>query len=1239
MPESIVSVTLKLSPNRLRLEWGMRIEKGQFVFPLDVLQVRLYCRPFLDFGEPRLIFPPLSRIAYTRTRGTEGSAQAGITQVLGGSIGGSAGWGVTQEAFRPGAPTEPEGERYGYYPLELHLKHIRRTTNNGTVWAKVEWPIEDDWMAGSLRCWASLGYLVPMPGSQVGDYTEVATSAVYHHAPASEPEPAVTVDPAIAPSVFISYERDAEAAANRIRTYLQSAGIAVWQDTDKIRGTARWRVDINEALHDTERLILLLTPGSMQSEEVFNEWSFFYSERKPIHCLLLEPCDIFYTLRPFQYLDWREPAQRNWSRLADDLLAPFEWPSVALKEKVINSEFAPARSLPETLQALHDALLNSEGIVAVSDEQLAEVQAHRPTNETELRLMRYAAWCGSRYQLDERFVRLTMYVDQGSKAQQRFTEHRRFTDLRDVLAEEPARALVLLGDPGAGKSTLLRRLEMDTALDALRNPEQRVLTFYMSLSEYGLDVTEDAPLKRPFEWLSEKWGQKYPTLPPLQALLQDQRMLLLLDSLNEMPHTDRDDFERKAHLWRAFIYDWVRDLPGNRAIFACRTLDYGAVLSTDQYPVPQVRVEEMTPREVRDYLDNYAPDQANLIWDAFEQEPRLFEVFRIPFMLNMLVERVKLDGRIPEGRAETFNGFVYELARRELVDRHNPLFEQRDTLLTSDEIDLLRDLPTPPSPYYLPDAGLLIPSLIVLASAMQERKPGSEQSQVEVTYKEAMGWLPPTGRERDVLKAGCDMSVLDRKDRLYIRYYHQLIQEFFAARKLAYEPDPELVRVEWHVERVSPTLEEELNRIADSDPLPLLPGTGWEETAVMAAAMSRDPDGYLRGLMEANLPLAGRCAAAPDIDANDALCEEIRWALVARTQDPSADLRARIAAGLALGVLGDPRFTHGTGPEGDAYLLPPMIPIEGGEYTLGSDDGFYDDEAPVHPVTVDPFEIAQFPVTNAEYKLFMDADGYEEEQWWETEAANAWRRGEGTAEGPKQQSREDRAAIQELLKTGRLQDLYNEQRITSEQARQWEQIAQMDEAEFEVLLDEWYPAGRQTQPDFWDSATYNNPAQPVVGVSWHEARAYCAWLSAQAQQTFRLPTEAEWEAAARGKEARRYPYGPDFDVTRSNTFESHIRRTTPVGIFPGGETPAGLVDMSGNVYDWTTSIYDPERFPYPYRADDGRENSTDTAARRVVRGGSWNFDQDVARAACRYGSRPDGWNGSIGFRVVRVPHL
>ena len=102
--------------------------------------------------------------------------------------------------------------------------------------------------------------------------------------------------------------------------------------------------------------------------------------------------------------------------------------------------------------------------------------------------------------------------------------------------------------------------------------------------------------------------------------------------------------------------------------------------------------------------------------------------------------------------------------------------------------------------------------------------------------------------------------------------------------------------------------------------------------------MSANPEAFVTALMETNLPLAGRCAAQPDVRISEELKTRIRWALVERTQDSNADLRARIAAGLSLGPLGDPRFERRKGPYGD-YLLPPLVAIPGGIYTLGSKEG------------------------------------------------------------------------------------------------------------------------------------------------------------------------------------------------------------------------------------------------------------------------------------------------------------
>jgi formylglycine-generating enzyme required for sulfatase activity len=163
---------------------------------------------------------------------------------------------------------------------------------------------------------------------------------------------------------------------------------------------------------------------------------------------------------------------------------------------------------------------------------------------------------------------------------------------------------------------------------------------------------------------------------------------------------------------------------------------------------------------------------------------------------------------------------------------------------------------------------------------------------------------------------------------------------------------------------------------------------------------------------------------------------------------------------------------------------------------------------------------------------------------------------------------------------------------------------------------------------------------PVVYVTWDDAMAYCQWLTEETGRLYTLPSEAEWEKAASWDAAsgrkRIYPWGDEWDETRCNTEESGIGDTTPVGVYPQGASPYGLVDMAGNVFEWTRSLWgndlpEPD-FKYPYDPADGRED-TDVRGLRVVRGGSWNYSRTEARCTARYRPDPFTRHRHIGFRV------
>ena len=161
------------------------------------------------------------------------------------------------------------------------------------------------------------------------------------------------------------------------------------------------------------------------------------------------------------------------------------------------------------------------------------------------------------------------------------------------------------------------------------------------------------------------------------------------------------------------------------------------------------------------------------------------------------------------------------------------------------------------------------------------------------------------------------------------------------------------------------------------------------------------------------------------------------------------------------------------------------------------------------------------------------------------------------------------------------------------------------------------------------SPEWSQPNRPCETVSWYEAMAFCAWLSERLGATIRLPTEQQWEKAARGIDGREYPWGDDYisgyaniNESLGNAGEHNLDQTTAVGLYPQGRSPYGILDLAGNVWEWCLNKYE--------KPDDTSPGGEDW---RVLRGGSWYDVQDYARASYRTRYGPDNRYYDIGFRV------
>lgn len=359
------------------------------------------------------------------------------------------------------------------------------------------------------------------------------------------------------------------------------------------------------------------------------------------------------------------------------------------------------------------------------------------------------------------------------------------------------------------------------------------------------------------------------------------------------------------------------------------------------------------------------------------------------------------------------------------------------------------------------------------------------------------------------------------------------------------------------------------------------------------------------------------------------------------------DLRMRVAAATILGEVGevgDPRFVRRTYAGGVEAIEPALVRIPAGQAILGGEDEeANDNEKPQCRVAIRAFDLAVYPVTNVEFACFVAAGGYEDPTLW-TRAGQAWLRGEGTLDPATEQNLRRQFQSFSPDVEGWIVRTKQTMALDEAAAANFRQIAaNYSEDQYVQAYAQQILGEQRRTPYYWDDSRFNCPNQPVVGVNWYEAMAYAAWLARVSGKPYRLPSEAEWEWAARRWAApsfwpwgsrrhdRRYPWGNEWDGNRCNWRGSGLNRPNPVGVYPQGSTADGLHELAGNVYEWTLSLYRP----YPYQPADGREQ-IEGEGLRVLRGGSWYVDRTNVRCARRdWGSTWLGNNNS-GFRLARA---
>jgi formylglycine-generating enzyme required for sulfatase activity len=794
----------------------------------------------------------------------------------------------------------------------------------------------------------------------------------------------------------------------------------------------------------------------------------------------------------------------------------------------------------------------------------------------------------------------------------------------EALNDSKLHRLVLLGDPGSGKTTCLHYITYALCLASQNDPSaQQLFPEEWKLSKHfpvRLVLRDVAAQHIPVDaqkgnadmiWnalqadlISRVGDEIAKTLfPKLQQFIIKNPCLVMLDGLDEVTESDG----RRERLIEAIDRFCALLKKESCVLVTARPYAY----TDPKWQLPNFKTLTLLPfdneqierfitrwyetmRESMKWDEATANDKAQSLHTATREKEYLFDIATRPLLLTLMTTLHTSWGKLPDDRAD-----LYEETVRLLLDRWQRWREARDSqgnlvidksisiALSIDEINIRRALN---------QLAWTVHTRQGEDTQNRKNEPADiRQAEVESAFSP---YLADTINSRVLVKyletrAGL---LLGRGNGVFA-FPHRSFQEYLAACYINDLLDPAT----------------EYTNLIQKDP------TWWREVFLLGIGkMSRGGLGTAIAALQTllfHLPdsqkdrqvkdwqafsLAGESITEMKLNANSSPYEKliipIRTALVQLIENNHLSPRERAEAGNVLAQLGDPRigvipFPHpqplSQERERGVNLL--FCEIPAGKFLMGSkesDKDSYKSEYPQFEYKIqNNFFMSRYLVTNAQFEAFVKAeDGYTNSKWW-TEAGLNWRK--------------DR---REQNRYGGVFDLAN---------------------------------------------------HPVVGVSWYEATAFCKWLTVKLQEMsdeiqvwkegkveshklesgkweIRLPSEAEWEYAARGGVNFLYPWkSNEITANNANYSETNLNGTSTVGAFPAGENDFGLLDMSGNVWEWCRTEWQADYKEYLKNEN----NEIDGNKSRVLRGGSFDHNRYPLRCAFRNGYYPLNENNYVGFRL------